>query len=61
LSIAAASVLAKTWRDALMRQLDLEYPGYAFASNKGYGTLAHRQALGRLGSSPIHRKSFQIR
>jgi len=61
LSIAAASVLAKTWRDALMRQLDLEYPGYAFASNKGYGTLAHRQALGRLGSSPVHRKSFTVK
>jgi ribonuclease HII len=58
LSIAAASILAKTERDALLRQLDLIYPGYGFAQHKGYGTPAHRLALGRLGPSPIHRLSF---
>jgi ribonuclease HII len=60
LSIAAASILAKTGRDALMRQLDLEYPGYGFAGHKGYGTLAHRQALLELGPSPVHRLSFTL-
>ena len=59
LSIAGASVLAKTARDGLMRQLDEQYPGYGLAVNKGYGTLAHRQALARLGMSAIHRRSFQ--
>ncbi len=58
LSIAAASILAKTGRDALMRQLDLEHPGYGFAKHKGYGTLAHRLALLELGPSPVHRLSF---
>jgi ribonuclease HII len=58
LSIAAASILAKTGRDALLRQLDLEFPGYGFAQHKGYGTLAHRQALAQLGPSPVHRLSF---
>lgn len=59
LSIAAASILAKTARDALLRQLDLEYPGYGFASHKGYGTLAHRAAIQKLGPCPIHRMSFK--
>lgn len=58
LSIAAASVLAKTSRDALLRELDLTYPGYGFAAHKGYGTQAHRDALQRLGPSPVHRLSF---
>jgi ribonuclease HII len=58
LSIAAASVLAKTSRDALLRKLDLTYPGYGFAAHKGYGTKAHREALQRLGLSPVHRLSF---
>jgi ribonuclease HII len=58
LSIAAASILAKTARDALMRTLDSQYPGYGLASHKGYGTLAHCQALQRLGPSPIHRLTF---
>ena len=58
LSIAAASILAKTGRDALLRQLDLEFPGYGFAQHKGYGTLAHRRALAQLGPSPVHRLSF---
>jgi ribonuclease HII len=60
LSIAAASILAKTSRDALMRELDLTYPGYGFTAHKGYGTLAHREALHRLGPSQIHRRSFAL-
>jgi ribonuclease HII len=61
LSIAAASVLAKTRRDALMRELDSHYPGYGLGKHKGYGTRAHRLALRRLGYSPIHRKTFSIK
>ncbi len=61
LSIAAASVLAKTARDELMCELDLRYQGYGLGKHKGYGTQAHRSALGRLGYSPIHRKSFHVR
>jgi ribonuclease HII len=61
LSIASASVLAKTARDAYMRQLDLQYQGYELGKHKGYGTLAHRLAMQRLGVSPIHRKSFQVK
>jgi ribonuclease HII len=61
LSIACASILAKTERDALLRELDLQYPGYGLAQHKGYGTQAHRSALKRLGWSPIHRKSFKIK
>lgn len=57
-SISAASVLAKTRRDRLMRALDRRYPGYALAQNKGYGTKAHMEALERLGPSPLHRKTF---
>jgi ribonuclease HII len=60
LSIAAASILAKTSRDALMQEFDLSYPGYGFATHKGYGTLAHREALKRLGASPLHRISFAL-
>lgn len=59
LSIAAASILAKTARDALMVELDGQWPGYGFAAHKGYGTLRHRQALETLGPSPVHRLSFQ--
>ena len=58
MSIAAASILAKTHRDALMVELDRQYPGYGFAEHKGYGTAAHLAALERLGPSPVHRKSF---
>jgi ribonuclease HII len=58
LSIAAASVLAKTARDRLMCQIDVEYPAYGFAHHKGYGTLEHRQALQALGPSPEHRLTF---
>jgi ribonuclease HII len=61
LSIACASVLAKTERDALMRRLDVEYPNYGLEKHKGYGTQAHRSALMRLGQSSIHRKSFSFR
>lgn len=60
LSIAAASVLAKTARDALMCGLDGDVPGYGLATHKGYGTLAHRRAMKRLGHSTIHRKSFSF-
>jgi ribonuclease HII len=61
LSIAAASVLAKTARDKLMCELDGHYQGYGLGKHKGYGTLAHRFAMERLGVSPIHRKSFQVK
>lgn len=61
LSIAAASVLAKTARDALMRELDLQYPDYGLGKHKGYGTLTHRLALKRLGYSSIHRRSFTLK
>ena len=58
LLIAAASVVAKVARDHLMEELDAQYPGYGFASNKGYGTAEHLEALRRLGVSPVHRRSF---
>ncbi len=58
LSVAAASIVAKTERDALMQQLDAVYPGYGFGQHKGYGTRAHRAALQALGVSPVHRRSF---
>jgi ribonuclease HII len=57
-AIAAASVVAKVERDAVMEELDLEYPGYGFARNRGYGTEEHRRAIERLGPSPVHRRSF---
>jgi ribonuclease HII len=56
--ISAASIIAKTHRDALMRNLEPRYPGYGLAVHFGYGTPAHLQALSRLGPSPIHRRSF---
>jgi ribonuclease HII len=58
-AIAAASILAKTTRDAIMEAYEARYPGYGFARHKGYPTDAHRQALHRLGPSPIHRRSFR--
>jgi ribonuclease HII len=58
LSIAAASILAKTARDALMNELDAAYPGYGFAKHKGYPVREHVAALERLGASPVHRRSF---
>jgi ribonuclease HII len=58
LSIASASVLAKTARDQLLCKLDRQYPGYGFSRHKGYGTPEHLQALQRLGPCPIHRLTF---
>lgn len=57
-SISAASILAKTFRDEFMEKMDSKYPGYGFAKHKGYGTEEHREALRKLGISPIHRLSF---
>jgi len=59
LSVAAASIVAKIERDRLMMALEHEFPGYGFAQHKGYGTQQHRQALERLGPSPLHRLSWQ--
>lgn len=58
LSIAAASVVAKVHRDALMREMDLVHPGYGLASHKGYATPAHRKALVEQGPTVLHRRSF---
>ncbi len=57
-SIAAASIVAKVYRDRIMTEYENVYPGYDFASNKGYGTAAHMEGLRRLGMTPIHRKTF---
>ncbi len=59
LSIAAASIIAKTTRDKLMDVADRRFPGYGFAGHKGYPTKAHQQALIKLGASPIHRRSYK--
>lgn len=58
-SIAAASIVAKTYRDNLMRELDKIYPEYQFANHVGYGTRAHFAALKKHGACPLHRKSFR--
>ena len=58
LSIAAASILAKTARDRLMIAMDEEYPGYGFASHKGYNAPVHQQALKTLGPCPAHRRGW---
>ena len=58
LSIAAASILAKTARDRLMIEMDVTYPGYGFASHKGYNAPIHQQALKTLGPCPAHRRSW---
>lgn len=58
ISIGAASIIAKVYRDRMMEEYDKMYPGYGFASNKGYGSQEHIQALKKLGPCPIHRKSF---
>lgn len=60
MSIAAASVLAKTHRDELMREYALRYPGYGWEKNMGYPTKAHREAISRLGPTPIHRRTFRL-
>lgn len=57
-SIAAASILAKVSRDRYMKEIDKKYPEFSFASNNGYGTQAHIDALREYGVTPIHRKSF---
>ena len=59
-SIAAASILAKTYRDEYMHTLHLQYPQYNWNANKGYGTIAHRQAISAFGVSPYHRMSFRL-
>lgn len=60
LSIAAASIVAKVWRDRLIAELAEKYPGYDLAQNKGYGTAKHRDAIFRLGLTDLHRQSFKI-
>jgi ribonuclease HII len=57
-SIAAASIVAKVYRDALMVRLDADFPGYGFAEHKGYATASHLAALRRSGPCPLHRRSF---
>ncbi len=59
-SIAAASILAKTFRDEFMDRIDKEYPAYGWKKNKGYPTKDHRLAIAKYGISPYHRKSFQL-
>jgi ribonuclease HII len=58
LSVAAASIIAKVWRDRKMAELDLVYPGYGLASHKGYSVPVHLEALKRLGPCELHRRSF---
>ena len=60
LNIAAASVLAKTYRDDFMKELDLEYPLYHWKKNKGYPTISHRKAIQEHGSTEYHRTSFKL-
>lgn len=60
LSIAAASILAKTYRDDRMRELHESYPQYGWDRNKGYPTAAHRAAIGQYGPSPYHRMTFRL-
>ena len=60
LSIAAASILAKTYRDDLMKKLDAEFPKYRWKKNKGYPTKEHRESIKKNGISKYHRKSFQL-
>jgi ribonuclease HII len=59
MSIAAASILAKVWRDEQMRELDKQYPQYEFGVHKGYGTAKHRAILKAFGPSPLHRMTFK--
>lgn len=61
MSIAAASILAKTHRDELMTRLAAEYPGYGWERNKGYPTKDHKEAILSLGPCPLHRRSFRAR
>jgi ribonuclease HII len=57
-SIAAASIIAKTWRDRLMVDLDARFPGYGFAAHKGYATAEHQEAIRRHGPCEVHRLSY---
>ncbi len=59
-SVSAASVVAKVERDALMRTLDKEFPGYGFAGHKGYGSKSHRDAIREIGASDAHRRSWKL-
>lgn len=59
-SIAAASILAKTYRDAYMTQLAADYPAYGWEQNMGYPTTKHREAIAQFGATPHHRKTFQL-
>lgn len=59
-SISAASIIAKVYRDKLMRKLARKYPGYGFSKHKGYGTKAHQMTIKKYGLSKIHRKSFDL-
>jgi ribonuclease HII len=59
-AIAAASILAKTYRDEYMKKIHAEYPHYGWEKNKGYGTLVHRQAIEEYGLCNYHRKSFKL-
>ncbi|HEY4538614.1 MAG TPA: ribonuclease HII [Faecalibacter sp.] len=60
MNIAAASILAKTYRDEIMEQLDLEFPEYQWKKNKAYPTKAHREAIAQYGTTPHHRLSFRL-
>ena len=60
MSIAAASVLAKTYRDDIMKELDLKFPDYHWKKNKGYPTKKHRQSIAKFGSNKHHRKTFKL-
>ena len=60
ISIAAASIIAKVYRDELMEKLHTKFEHYDFATNKGYGTKKHREAIGKYGLSKLHRKSFNL-
>lgn len=61
MNIAAASILAKTYRDEYMEQMHEQYPQYGWLSNKGYGTEAHRKAIMEHGYTPLHRRSFVLK
>jgi len=60
MSIAAASILAKTYRDDIMKELDIKFPDYHWKNNKGYPTKQHRKAITEIGSNKHHRKTFQL-
>tara|TARA_B100000214_G_C23747560_1_gene526176 strand:- start:113 stop:712 length:600 start_codon:yes stop_codon:yes gene_type:complete len=61
LNIAAASILAKTYRDDIMKKLDLNYPMYKWGKNKGYGTLEHRESIIKYGRTEFHRKTYKLK